>query len=94
MIALALMLALPQNVNPFDRLDPKPTLFSGAAKLVIFWHWSGLTTVDYPNQARCEQARTFVQAEVRRRVQAGQAAAPQGYVPIGLPEDGAFCVPG
>lgn len=93
MIVLALMLLVAQNANPFDQFDPKPAPFSGPAKLVITWYQSGLIAIDYPNQTRCEQARTFVEAEVRRRSQANQAEMPQGSVTLGVPAKGAFCIP-
>lgn len=80
--------------NPFDQFDPRPTPFSGPAKLIITWYQGGIVAVDYPSQSRCEQARGFVQAEVRRRYQASQASMPPGSVTVGVSPNGAFCIPG
>ena len=37
---------------------------SGPFKLVIAWYQSNLTVIDYPSQARCEQARKAVMIEM------------------------------
>ncbi len=75
-------------------LSGQPSAFAGPAKLLISWFQSGLTSVDYPSQARCEQARSFVEAEVRRRARETAAALPPGSVTIGVSPNGAFCIPG
>lgn len=80
--------------NPFDAFDEHPAPFSGPAKLLISWYQSGLTVVDYPSQSRCEQARSFVMAEVRARAQAAQADMPAGSIAISKSPNGAFCIPG
>lgn len=80
--------------NPFDAFDDHPEPFAGTAKLVITWHQSDITLVDYQSQSRCEQARSYVMAEVRKRAQQSQADAPVGTVIIGRSPNGAFCIPG
>jgi hypothetical protein len=63
-------------------------------KLVISWHRSNLTVIDYPSLARCEQARKAVEAEVARRTREMMAALPPGGQIIGGTANGAFCIPG
>lgn len=94
MIGLIFTILAAQSANVFDQFDQKPAPFAGPARLVITWHQAGISTVEYPTQARCEIARSFVEAEVRRRTQANLAALPPGSVTIGTPANGAFCIPG
>jgi hypothetical protein len=94
MLGMLYVLLAVAPANPFDRLDQNPVAFAGPAKLIITWYQSGLTAVDYPSQAKCEQARMFVEEEVRRRLRESAAAMPAGAVTIGVPANGAFCIPG
>ncbi len=63
-------------------------------KLVITWYQSGIAVIDYSSAARCEQARKAVEAEVERRARENLAALPPGSRQIGIPANGAFCIPG
>lgn len=63
-------------------------------KLVIVWHQSNLTVIDYPNLPRCEAARKAVTEEIRRRNEQADADAPPGAIRIGRSPNGAFCIPG
>ena len=78
---------------PWEPISPQPPAFSGPAKLIIHWYQTGLTVINYPSQARCEEARASVEAVVQRRVQAGAVAHPN-FIPLTGPGNGAFCIPG
>lgn len=88
MIGLALLLALAQpQEGPW-------TKYQGPFKLIITWHGSNLTVIDYPSFQRCDLARQAVAAEAERRQRASDAAMPAGSVRIGTSPNGAFCIPG
>nr|ART39569.1 J441 [uncultured bacterium] len=65
-------------------------------KLILAWSQGGVTVIDYPSAARCEQARTIVDAERDARVEgAKRRAAAQGGVLTGAPWNlYALCIPG
>lgn len=64
-------------------------------KLIITWHQSNITVIDYPSAARCEAARLAVLAEVERRGAESRANAERiGGQIIGGTPNGAFCIPG
>jgi hypothetical protein len=67
---------------------------TGAFKLVIVWHQSGLAVVDYPNAARCEAARKAVEAAAEKKSRDTLATLPPGYERIGPPANLSFCIPG
>jgi histidinol phosphatase-like enzyme len=63
-------------------------------KLVISWNQGGLAVVDYPNAARCEQARRAVMAQVERQQNETLARLPPGSQLVSPGSNGAFCIPG
>lgn len=72
---------------------------AGSSKLVLTWSQGGITTIDYPTQARCRAAADAVQAEADRRLvdsqRRAQDRAQQGIMQTGGPwVVYGFCIPG